>query len=183
MTRTTHVVAALALSLVSLAALADIPGPGPRTRPPGPPREPVAAAPTVQVRVTDAKDNIVRLRVPRGMVGGGAAAAAPAPRSEALPTIVIGTALAAAVTLGGLRLVSRRRVSGGALAVVLGAGAVVAAASVVWANAAPPRNRVVEPVKAPPVAGAFPVVVEIADGGELELTLTAEQLAKITPKK
>ncbi|MEZ0263234.1 MAG: hypothetical protein ACAI43_00795, partial [Phycisphaerae bacterium] len=103
MTRTTHVVAALALSLVSLAALADIPGPGPRTRPPGPPREPVAAAPTVQVRVTDAKDNIVRLRVPRGMVGGGAAAAAPAPRSEALPTIVIGTALAAAVTLGGLR--------------------------------------------------------------------------------
>jgi hypothetical protein len=183
MLRMNRVMAVVALSVMSVGALADIPGPGPRTRPPGPPREPVAAAPTVQVRVTDAKDNVVRLRVPRGMIGGGAAAAAPAPRSEALPTIVIGTALAAAVTLGGLRLVSRRRVSGGALAIVLSAGAVVAAASMVWANAAPPRNRVIEPVKAPPVAGAFPVVVEVVDGGEMELTLTAEQLAKITPKK
>ncbi|HYE20366.1 MAG TPA: hypothetical protein VEA69_18105 [Tepidisphaeraceae bacterium] len=187
MTRTTQLVAALALSLVSLAALADIPGPGPRTRPPGPPREPVAAAPqAVQVRVTDAKDNVVRLRIPRAMLGAAGApnaAAAPAPRSDALPTIVIGTALAAAVTLGGLRLVSRRRPSGPALALVLTAGVAIATASVVWANAPAPRNRVIEPAKPAPVAGAFPVIIELADGGEMELTLTADQLSKITPKK
>ncbi len=176
----------LALSLISHVASADV-GPGPRPRPP---IRPPVVRDDAKVNVYIADGNSIRLRIPAKMLNVPAVPKpADAPRSEALPTIIIGTALAAAITLGGMRLVSRRRVSGRMLALVLGAGVAVVAASTAWANKAPPfierpikpEPAKPEPAKADAVA-TFPITIELTDGDVAEMTLSADQLAKLAPK-
>src|SRR4051812_28838197 len=107
---------ALLLTIFAQSAAADI-------RPPSP-RPPAEKAPA-EIRVSlGGSDQPVRLLVPRSMVGTAKADAGGGGTNDAvagrLPTIMIGSALAAAVTLGGLRLVSRKRPAGQTLAIVLG---------------------------------------------------------------
>lgn len=157
------------IALLSLPALADIPGPGPRPRPAEP--KPVEEAqPRMVISVAVRPDNAAELIIPRKLIGAGAAKGEK-PNASILPTIMIGTALAAAITLGGLAMVSRRRTAGRTIASIALLGVMLAGAGIGMANAPAPKRP--DPV-------SVPVTIRVVDEGDTaQLVLSPDVVANL----
>jgi hypothetical protein len=113
----------------------------------------------------------VTLRVPRDAIAQGRVTDPGA--TSRLPTMIAGLAMAGAVTLAGLKLVSRRRV-GAVAAFALGTGLTLAG-TLVFADI--PIRSTTQPAQ-PMVT--IPVVVEIDNSGRtVQMALNAEQAARI----
>jgi hypothetical protein len=113
----------------------------------------------------------VRLRVPRELV---ALAPIGQPDKSRLATLVAGIALACAVTLAGMKLVSRRRVPPAAAVIVLAGGLMLASAAALADLAPRPATQPAQPT------ADLRVVLELADSGQaIQMTLNAEQASQI----
>jgi hypothetical protein len=143
------------LAVLTLPAIADISVP--RPKPVEDPKKPAEEAkPRLVISVAVRPDNDAQLIIPRKLLGGAAAKAEKADASI-LPTVMIGTALTAAITLGGLAIISRRRTTGRVIASIALLGVMVTSATVAIANAPAPRRP--DPV-------SVPVAIQIVEEGD-----------------
>ena len=146
--------------------------------------------PTLVIEV-DANAKAARLIVPRRFLAGQPLPAQPARNGfGSLPTIMVGTALAMSIALGGLWLVRRRpRPAGMALPVVLALCVLATGAAAVWADLPVPfwqrRERHFPPhyAQPPPVtvlATLDGVQTEMVNEGDtMVLVLTPAMKAKL----
>jgi hypothetical protein len=176
-------VALVTTAMVVAAPLFGNPPPPPERPKPVPP--PVAAAP-INVLIDD-KATETKLLVPRKILATLKADAGEAMDPEtgraSLPSwhlLIAGSALAAAVAVGGLWFILGRKRSN-TLALVLGLTGVGIAAGIAWANVAPPPPRPPIPVIGIPLADKAKVEV-VEEGDAIVLVATREQLTKLLEK-
>jgi hypothetical protein len=169
---------------INLAARGDVPRP-PKPAPADDSSKPAKADP--QLQITLEKDGkTAHLRLPRSVVQALSASGHPARADSGISparTAVAGIALASALAVGGLFLARGRLGRGRNLMVIAMAGGVGLLTTFSLADLPPfnpnaPRwHRLVPP--APAENAVMPVVIDTVDEGPIQLTLPADQAAKI----
>jgi hypothetical protein len=185
--------AVLALMVAPLAALADIPGPGPRPRRPVE-REPapVKAGAPLEV-VLQEGDKPLKLEIPRGLLPKEVAAKRGGVFGglDGFRTVVAGLALSLAVAVAGVWLARRFAVAGSrplpkaatvaTIAVLVVAGFAVATA---WADLIPPGAGPRSRPRPVPAAAGLTIQIEVVEGGDkIVLHASPADLAKMAARK
>jgi len=159
--------------LVTSSARADLP------RPPKP--TPKLNEPQLQISTNN--DGKAHLRIPRSMLSSLANQTAPARSDSGISpahTVVAGIALSAALAASGLLFVRRRNGQGRMLLLIAGLGGVGLIATIASANA-PPFGHVGPPAHPAPSAITMPVMIDVVDDANMQLTIPASKAALLAP--
>jgi hypothetical protein len=141
--------------------------------------QPGAAQPAQGLKLViqvDEKAKVARLVIPRRVINPPAQPAQPRPRGFGqLSTMMVGTALAMSVALGGLWLVRKRSGVPGRIApmLLLAVGFLGVGVAAAWADLAPPKDRPFRP-RPQPIVPALPALPALATVEPIRIEYVAQ---------